>query len=67
MPRDWYMEVEEAISGRGDWFSSHLIRLIFKADGFNRELLRSPFPDHVAAYDRYMAQTDEWERADEPV
>ncbi len=59
------MEVDAAI-GTGTWFSSHLIRLIFKADGVNRELLRGPFPDHVAAYDRYMDQTGEWESVDGP-
>lgn len=39
--------------GEGDWFTAHLIRLIRKADPFNRALLRQGFPEEVAAVEEY--------------
>ena len=58
-PRDWKFEMESAIGG-GDWFTSHLLRLIRKADPLNRELIRKGFPDHVAAYERWETRVGEF-------
>ena len=58
--RDWCFEIEMAMSGRGDWFTSHVLRLISKADALNRGRLRAAFPDHVAAWDRWQASTGEF-------
>ena len=62
--RNWKMEMEVAMNDSGTWFTSHLLRLIAKADKVNRELIRLGFPDHVAAYDRWMAGVDEFTRED---
>lgn len=44
----------EILSGEvGSWFSADLMRLIAKADGDNKELLRQVFPDHVEAYEEW--------------
>ncbi len=43
--------------GDGDWFTAQLLRLIQKADRFNRELLRKGFPVEVEA-------VEEWEQSD---
>ncbi len=56
----WVFEIEAAMSGRGDWFTSHLLRLISKADSVNRGYLRQGFPDHVAAWERWQASTGEF-------
>jgi hypothetical protein len=40
----------------GDWFSANLIRLIAQADANNREALREAYPDHVAAYERWLVE-----------
>jgi len=40
--------------GEGDWFGAHLLRLIHKADRYNRERLRIGFPEQVEAYENYM-------------
>lgn len=56
----WKFEMERAMSGKGDWFTSHLLRLIAKADLMNRERLRMGFPDHVAAYERWLASEGEF-------
>ena len=39
--------------GQYDWFSAYLIRLIAKADKFNRERIRLGFPEHVEAYETW--------------
>ncbi len=57
---DWVHEIEAAMSGRGTWFTSHLLRLIAKADAQNRESIRLGFPEHVAAWDRWQASTGEF-------
>ena len=62
--RDWPQEIEAAHSGRGDWFTSHLLRLLQKADSVNREKLREVYPDHVAAHERWLLQTGEFEMHD---
>ena len=41
------------IAGDGDWFTAHLLRVIRKADPYNRSLLRQPFPEEVAAVEEY--------------
>jgi len=46
--------MEEILKGYGDWFSAKLLRLIAKADGQNMERIRLGFPEHVAAYERYV-------------
>lgn len=43
----------DIIAGHGDWFSAQLLRLIAKADLENREKIRSAFPEHVEAYERW--------------
>ena len=60
MSRNWDMEMAAAMGGYGDWFTSHLLRLIAKADKENRERIRLGFPDHVAAYERWQAGVGEF-------
>jgi len=43
--------IQEILSGLGDWFSAHLIRLINHADANNKEILRGVYPEHVEAYE----------------
>lgn len=46
--------IQEILDNRDQyytWFSAHLIRLIAKADGGNRERLRLAFPDAVEAFE----------------
>ena len=57
---EWVMEIEAAMGGYGDWFTSHLLRLIMKADPQNRELIRLGFPDHVAAFERWQSMSGEF-------
>ena len=57
---DWVMEMNAAMGNYGDWFSSHLLRLIAKADKVNRERIRLGFPDHVAAWERWQAGVGEF-------
>ena len=48
--------VEKIVHGHGDWFSAWLIRLIaLKADDDNTELLRTVYPDHVAAVEAWRS------------
>jgi hypothetical protein len=54
------MEMAAAMGGYGTWFTSHLLRLIAKADPQNRELLRLEFPDHVAAFERWRTGVGEF-------
>lgn len=56
----WKFEMERAMSGKGDWFTSHLLRLIAKADLVNREKIREGFPEEVAAYERWLASEGEF-------
>ncbi len=58
--RNWKMEMEVAMNNSGTWFTSHLLRLIAKADIPNRESIRLGFPDHVAAYERFVTGVDEF-------
>ncbi len=60
MSRNWDMEMAAAMGGYGHWFTSHLLRLIAKADKENRERIRLGFPDHVAAYERWTAGVGEF-------
>ena len=46
------------VNGYGDWFTAQLVRLINKADMYNRERIRAGFPETLAAYEA-------WERSDE--
>ena len=62
--RNWKMEMA-AMRSHGDWFTSHLLRLIAKADTQNRELIRLGFPDTVAAYERWQSADGEWVKADQ--
>lgn len=45
--------VAEIIAGEGDWYNAHLLRLISKADRLNRSLLRTIYPEQVAAYEAW--------------
>ncbi len=62
----WPMEMRAAMGGYGDWFTSHLLRLLVQTDAENRELLRLGFPDHVAAFDRWRTGVGEFKRVDTP-
>lgn len=42
----------------GDWFSADLLRLIRHADSENREKLRLVYPEHVAAYEKWVNDGD---------
>lgn len=42
------------LKGEGDWFTAQLLRLIAKADTWNRARLRLAFPEEVAAYERWL-------------
>ncbi len=57
---EWDMEMKAAMGGYGDWFTSHLLRLLVQADAENRELLRLGFPDHVAAFERWRTGVGEF-------
>jgi hypothetical protein len=46
--------VEAIMGGHGSWFSAELLRMCAKADPGNLERLRLGFPEHVAAYERWM-------------
>lgn len=48
--------IGEIIAGRGDWFTAHLLRLIVKADAFNRVKLAEVFPEEVAAVEAWQAR-----------
>ncbi len=63
--RDWAFELDEATSGRGDWFTSHLLRLIAKADLVHRTKLRVAFPEAVDAFERWQASSGEFERSEQ--
>jgi len=58
----WRHEMESAMSGHGTWFTSHLLRLIAKADHENMERIRLGFPASVAAYERWQSSSGEWAR-----
>ncbi len=57
---EWDMEMAAAMGSYGTWFTSHLLRLIAKADTENRERIRLGFPDHVAAYERWLTNVGEF-------
>jgi hypothetical protein len=59
--------VESILRGDGDWFSAQLLRLIAKADDFNKERIRKGFPNHVALWEAWYYKdaehpypTEEW-------
>ena len=60
--KDWKFEIEMAHSGKGDWFSSDLLRLYAKADSGNRRKLAEVFPDHAAAHNRWYKGEGEFSR-----
>lgn len=41
------------LAGEGDWFSADLLRLIAKADPQNRAALRTIYPQHVEAFEKW--------------
>jgi len=46
--------VEEVLRNpRADWFGAMLLRLIAKADNYNKEKIRKGFPEYVEAYERW--------------
>ena len=57
---NWKFEMEMALSKKGDWFTSDLLRLIAKSDMYNREALRVAYPDHVAAFERFVKREGEF-------
>jgi len=46
--------MQAILSGEGDWFTAHLLRLIAKADESNRDRLRLVFPYVVAAFEAWQ-------------
>ena len=44
----------DIITGEGDWFTAHLLRLIAKADLNNRARLRLAYPEEVEAYEQWL-------------
>lgn len=48
----------DIFAGQGDWMSAQIMRLIAKSDPVTREQFRAGFPDHVAAYEAFMANGD---------
>jgi hypothetical protein len=49
--------IEEIIyEHHGDWFNARLLRLIYKADGSNREKLRLVYPEQVKAIENMEAR-----------
>ncbi len=45
--KNWVFEIKMAMNGRGDWFTSHLLRLISKADRSNQHKLAIAFPEEA--------------------
>lgn len=43
--------VQEILNGLGDWYIADLLRLVARADGHNRELLRQVYPEVLEAFD----------------
>ena len=39
--------IKQILEGTGDWFTAHLLRLIHRAHGDNRQRLREAYPDEV--------------------
>lgn len=39
--------------GSADWFGAHVIRLVSRADLWQRERIRIIYPEHVAAYEEW--------------
>lgn len=62
---DWPFEMKQAMSGKGTWFTSHLLRLIAKADPYNKAKIKLGFPEHVDAYERWMTDKDEFAEVEE--
>jgi len=42
------------LGGHGDWFTAQLLRLVLKADGHNKELLRLGFPEEVGLVETWQ-------------
>lgn len=59
---DWRFEIDEAMSERGTWFTSRLLRLMTQADGINRAKLGTAFPEELAAFERWQNGTGEFSR-----
>ena len=55
---NWQFEIDQAMSGKGDWFTSRLLRLISRADPGNIAKIRLGFPEEVAAWERWQASPD---------
>jgi hypothetical protein len=47
--------IGDIVAGHGDWFTAHLLRLIAKADAYNRAKLEFMYAEEVEAF-------EEWER-----
>ena len=54
------LHVAQIMAGRGSNFSAELLRLIAKADERNRTIISQVYPEHVAAYTRWM-ESDSFE------
>jgi hypothetical protein len=52
--REHVQEILVNKDGRFDWYSCHVIRTVAKADRANREVMRAAYPEHVAAYERWL-------------
>jgi hypothetical protein len=45
--------IDAIMNGQGDWYGAQLLRLLSKADEFNRELIRKGYPEEVEAWERW--------------
>lgn len=46
--------ISAILQGHGDWFTAQLMRLIAKADNYNRKRLFKAFPDVVTAVETHL-------------
>ena len=54
------LHISDIMAGRGTNFSAQLLRLIAKADDRNMTIISQVYPEHVAAYKRWM-ESDSYE------
>ena len=54
------LHISDIMNGRGSNFSAQLLRLIAKADERNMTIISQVYPEHVAAYKRWM-ESDSYE------
>lgn len=55
--------IESILMGEGDWFTAQILRLISKADEYNRERLRLAYPAEVALWEKWYFKRPEYDEA----